>query len=124
MLIVLDNSHPDTANMVKQFLAKKKRVVQIEHSPYSPDLYHPGFFLLLLFKLALKGKIFDDIHDIQRNGTRFLNSIPQKRFLQTFQDMHSTSQRCVFYTDSDWAPSDLNFSTLLITPRRSSSCDV
>ncbi|GFV11840.1 hypothetical protein TNCV_3686181 [Trichonephila clavipes] len=46
-------------------------------------------------KLALKGKRFDDIPDIQRNVTRLLNSISKEDFLQSFQDMHSRSQRLI-----------------------------
>ncbi|GFX86862.1 c2-set_2 domain-containing protein [Trichonephila clavipes] len=56
-------------------------------------------FLFLRLKHALKGKGFDDIPDIQRNGTRLLNSIPKEGFLQSFQDMHSRSQWCIVKGD-------------------------
>ncbi|GFW06323.1 hypothetical protein TNCV_37971 [Trichonephila clavipes] len=62
---VRDNARPHTANIVKQFLAKKE-VVKTEHPPFnnrSPNLYRPNFFLFP--RLALKGKRFDDIPDIQ-----------------------------------------------------------
>ncbi|GFX51532.1 uncharacterized protein TNCV_5012361 [Trichonephila clavipes] len=65
---VHDNVHPFTANIVKQFLAKKG-LVQIEHPPYSPDLRSPEFLILPRLKLALKGKRFDDIPGIQRKKT-------------------------------------------------------
>ncbi|GFU79676.1 histone-lysine N-methyltransferase SETMAR [Trichonephila clavipes] len=68
------------ANIVKQLLAKK-RVEQIEYLPYSSDLNPSDFFLFPRLKLALKGKRFDDIPDIQRNVTRLLNSIPNEDFL-------------------------------------------
>ncbi|GFU96276.1 histone-lysine N-methyltransferase SETMAR [Trichonephila clavipes] len=68
---------------IEQFLTKK-RVEKVEHPPYSPDLHFPDFFLFPRFKLALKGKRFDDIPDIQRNVTRLLNSILKEDFLQSF----------------------------------------
>ncbi|GFT65685.1 histone-lysine N-methyltransferase SETMAR [Trichonephila clavipes] len=73
---------------------RKERGVQIEPS-YSPDLHSSDFFLFPRFKLVLKGKIFDDIPDIQRNVTKLLNSIPKEDFLQSFQDMYSRSQWCI-----------------------------
>ncbi|GFW36949.1 histone-lysine N-methyltransferase SETMAR [Trichonephila clavipes] len=68
-----------------------------EHPPFLPYLDPSDFFLLPRLKLALKGKRFDDIPDIQRNVSRFLNSIPppKKYFLQSFQDMYSRFQRCI-----------------------------
>ncbi|GFX13096.1 hypothetical protein TNCV_2357521 [Trichonephila clavipes] len=91
---VHDNALLHTASIAKQLLAKK-RVVQIEYPPYSPDLKPPDFFLLPRLKLTLKGKRFEDIPDIRRNVTRFLNSILKKDFLQNFQDMYSRSQQRV-----------------------------
>jgi len=91
---VHDNARPHTANIVKQFLATKG-VVQLEHPPYSPELNPPDFFLFPRLKLALKGKRFDDIPDIQRNVTMLLKSIPPEDFLRSFQDMYSRSQRCI-----------------------------
>ncbi|GFV46689.1 hypothetical protein TNCV_3846991 [Trichonephila clavipes] len=76
-LFVHDNTCPPAANIVKQFLAKTAVGVQIEHPPFSPDLYPSEFFLFPRLKLALKGKRFDDISDIQRNVTRPLNSISE-----------------------------------------------
>ncbi|GFS92751.1 mariner Mos1 transposase [Trichonephila clavipes] len=62
--LVHDNAFPHTANIFEQFLTKRGGV-QIEHPPYSTDLNPPDFFLFLGVKLAEKGKIFDDIPDIQ-----------------------------------------------------------
>ncbi|GFS77454.1 histone-lysine N-methyltransferase SETMAR [Trichonephila clavipes] len=81
--LVMDIARPYTTNIVKQFLAKKKGLVQTEHPPYSPDLISLEFFILPRLKLALKRKIFDDIPIIQRN-VLLLNSIPKEDFLQNF----------------------------------------
>ncbi|PRD34604.1 UNVERIFIED_CONTAM: mariner\T [Trichonephila clavipes] len=93
-IFVYDNARPHTANIVKQFLIKK-RVAQVEHSLFSPDLNPPGFFLFPRLKLASKGKIFEYISDTQRNVTRLLNSISKEDFLQCFQDMYSRSLVCI-----------------------------
>ncbi|GFV31721.1 hypothetical protein TNCV_3399411 [Trichonephila clavipes] len=70
---------------MKKFLAKK-RMEQIENPPYSPDL-NPSF-LFPWIKLALKGKVFYDIPDIQRKVSSPFVSVPNEDFLQSFQDMY------------------------------------
>ncbi|GFX20868.1 histone-lysine N-methyltransferase SETMAR [Trichonephila clavipes] len=62
--LVHDNARPHKANIIRQTLAKKG-VLQIEHPPFSLGLNPPDFFLFPQLKLALKGKRFDDISDIQ-----------------------------------------------------------
>ncbi|GFV21812.1 hypothetical protein TNCV_4524991 [Trichonephila clavipes] len=54
-------------NQYCQTFPSKKGVEQIEHPPYLPDLNPTDFFLFPRLKLALKGKRFDDIPDIQRS---------------------------------------------------------
>ncbi|GFU50532.1 histone-lysine N-methyltransferase SETMAR [Trichonephila clavipes] len=81
-----------------QTVPGKKGLVKIQLPPFknrSPDLNPPDFFLLSRLEFALKGKRSDDIPDVQRNGTRLLNSLLKEDFLQSFQDMHSRSQRCI-----------------------------
>ncbi|GFY13588.1 histone-lysine N-methyltransferase SETMAR [Trichonephila clavipes] len=74
---------------------KKKWVLQIEHPPYSPNLNPLVFFPFLRLKLSLKGKIYDNIPNIQRNVTRLLNSILKKDLSQSFQEINSRSQWCI-----------------------------
>ncbi|GFV95040.1 histone-lysine N-methyltransferase SETMAR [Trichonephila clavipes] len=62
---------------------------------HSPDLNYPEFFVFPRFKLALKGKRFDDILNIQRNVTWLLYSIPKEDLLQSFLDMYNRSQWCI-----------------------------
>ncbi|GFW56518.1 histone-lysine N-methyltransferase SETMAR [Trichonephila clavipes] len=69
--------------------------MQIEHPPYWLDLDPLDFFPFPRLKIAVKGKRFHDIPDIQRNVARFLNPIPKEDFLQSFQDMFSRSQSCI-----------------------------
>ncbi|GFW81087.1 histone-lysine N-methyltransferase SETMAR [Trichonephila clavipes] len=92
---VHDSARSHTTNIVKQLMAKRGEGVQIEHPPYSPDLNPSNFFPFPRLRLALKGKRFDDIPDIQRNVTRPLNSIPKEDFLQSLPDMYSRYHRCI-----------------------------
>ncbi|GFW99242.1 hypothetical protein TNCV_3010101 [Trichonephila clavipes] len=91
---VHDNARPHTANIIEQFLIKKG-VAQTKHPSYFPDFNPSDFFLLPWLKLALNGKRFDDIPDIQRNAMMLLNSIPKEDLLQSFQGMYSKFQRCI-----------------------------
>ncbi|GFW58806.1 hypothetical protein TNCV_4046451 [Trichonephila clavipes] len=91
---VYDNARPHTANIVNQF-STKKGSGEIEHPLFSTDLNPPDLFRFPQLQLALKGKRFNDISDIQRNVTRLLNSISKEDFLQSFQDMYSNSQCCI-----------------------------
>ncbi|GFX81383.1 hypothetical protein TNCV_142331 [Trichonephila clavipes] len=93
---VYDNAHLHTANIVKQFLAKKRGRVQIEYAPsFSQDLNLPDFFVFLGLKRTSKGKRFNGISNIQRKVTRLLNTIPKEDFLKSFQDTCIRSQGCI-----------------------------
>jgi len=64
---------------VRGFLATKQITV-LEHSAYSMDLAPSDFFLFLKIKEILKGRYFDDIHDIRSNTMAALKDIPQNQF--------------------------------------------
>ncbi|GFY16452.1 histone-lysine N-methyltransferase SETMAR [Trichonephila clavipes] len=85
----------DAASQYHPTVHGKKGAVQTEHPPFSPHLNLPDFFLFQRLKLDLKGKIFDDISDIQRDLTRLFNSITKEDFLQSFQCPYSRSQCCI-----------------------------
>ncbi|GFV61398.1 transposable element Tcb1 transposase [Trichonephila clavipes] len=51
--------------------------------------------ILSHFMKRLRGERFEDIPNIQRNMTKLLNSIPKEDFVQSFQSMHSRSQRYI-----------------------------
>jgi hypothetical protein len=48
------------------------------HPPYSPDLSPCDYFLFPKLKLPLKGRLFEDIQDIQGAVTSSLRAIPQE----------------------------------------------
>jgi hypothetical protein len=52
----------------------------LEHPPYSLDLASNYFCLFPKIKEILKGRHFDDIHDIRRNTMAALKVIPQNQF--------------------------------------------
>jgi hypothetical protein len=83
-----DNAPSHSTLAVKIFLAKHG-VVEIIHSPYSPDLPPADFFLLPKVKTALKEKRFQDVED--KNVTAELNAVPLEAFAECFQKLF---ERC------------------------------
>jgi len=61
----------------EEFLATKQLTV-LEHPAYSPGLAPNNFFLFLKIKEILKGRHFDDTHDIRSNTTAALKAIFHK----------------------------------------------
>ncbi len=58
-----DNAPAHNVASVRQFLAKKKKLV-LHHPPYFPDLAPVDYFLFPELKLLLKGRRFEDIQTI------------------------------------------------------------
>jgi hypothetical protein len=53
------------------------------------------FLVVPKVKLAMKGDRHDTIHDIQRECTAVLNSIPQKEYSDCFQKLFNPFQLCI-----------------------------
>jgi len=68
---------------MREFLATKQITV-LENPIYSPDLAPSDFFLFQTIKEILKGRHFDDIHDIRSNTMAALKAIPQNQFQNCF----------------------------------------
>jgi histone-lysine N-methyltransferase SETMAR len=79
---------------VKIFLAEHG-VVEISHSPYSPDLAPACFFLFPTMKTVLKGKMFQDVEDIKKNVTAELNAVPLEAFANSFQKRFERRNKCI-----------------------------
>jgi hypothetical protein len=62
---------------VQEFLARKQ-VCVLHHPPYSPDLSPYDYFLFPKLKLPLKGRLFEDVQDIQAAVTSSLRAILQE----------------------------------------------
>jgi hypothetical protein len=63
---------------VSEFLASKQITV-LEHPTCSPELVPNNFLLFLKLKEILKGRNFDDIHDITNITMAALKAIPQNQ---------------------------------------------
>jgi hypothetical protein len=79
-----DNAPAQIALKPLEFLGKKSVTITY-HPPYSPDLAPCDFCLFFEIKNALKGQIFSDIPNIQRNVTKLLRCIPENDFQGCFR---------------------------------------
>ena len=79
-----DNAPVHRAVAIEEFLARKQ-VCVLHHPPYSPDLSPCDYFLFPKLKLPLKGRLFEDVQDIQAAVTSSLRAIPQEDLQRNFQ---------------------------------------
>ena len=97
-----------SAKMVSRILThdKKQRKLHISSDlriplqkwtiqPYSPDLAPCDFWLFPKLKSALKGQIFVDLSDIQRNVKTLLRGIPENDFQGCFRQWHHRLTKCI-----------------------------
>jgi len=92
---LLHDSAPSlNATIVKQFLAKRK-VILLDHPPYSPDLAPADYFLFRKVKSHLKGRLFDSISDVQKAVTITLNTTAKDDFYKGIQKLYDHANRCV-----------------------------
>jgi hypothetical protein len=81
-----DNALAHKALSVKQFLAQKS-IAEDEQLLCFPDLAPNDLWLFPKIKSALKGRIFQDIEDVQKKVTTTLQAIPQQvqKYFQHWQ---------------------------------------
>ena len=89
-----DNAPVYRAVAVQEFLARKQ-VCVLHHPPYSPDLFPCDYFLFPKLKLPLKGRLFEDVQDIQAAITLSLQAIPQEDMQRSFQSFLDCATRCI-----------------------------
>lgn len=89
-----DNAPAHNATIVREYLASRG-VVVLNHPPYSPDLSPCDYDLFPKLKLHLKGTRFDDVHDIQKSVTDFLQAIPKNDFQHCFKHFYDRCKRCI-----------------------------
>jgi len=68
-----DNAPVHWAVAVREFLARKQ-VCMLHHLPYSCDLSPCDYFLFPKLKLPMKGRLFEDVQDIQAAVTSSLRA--------------------------------------------------
>lgn len=89
-----DNAPAHKSKIVCDFLAQKSIVV-LQHPPYSPDLSPCDFWLFPKLKMAMKGKRFDTISDIQKATTMVLQAISKVEYQNCFEQFLLRFQLCI-----------------------------
>ena len=79
---------------VQEFLARKQECV-FNHPPYSPDLTPCDYFLFPKLKLPLKGRLFEDVQNVQGAVTSSLGAIPQEEAQRWFQSLLDRATSCI-----------------------------
>jgi histone-lysine N-methyltransferase SETMAR len=85
--LLQDNAPAHKAASVCQYLTQKY-VTTFYHSPYSPDLSPPEYFLFANLKMKLKGLHFTDVAEIQQAVTDELKKVQQEEFSAAFQKLY------------------------------------
>ena len=67
----------------------------LHHPPYSPDLSPCDYFLFPKLKLPFKGRLFEDVQDIQAVVTSSLRAIPQEDVQRSFQSLLDCAACCI-----------------------------
>jgi len=81
-----DNAPVHRAVAVQEFLVRKQ-VCVLNHPHYFLDLSPCDYFLFPTLKLPLKGRLFEDVQDIQGAVTSSLRAIPQEDVQRSFQSL-------------------------------------
>ena len=89
-----DNAPVHRAVAVQEFLAWKQ-VCVLHHLHYSPDLSPCDYFLFPKLKLPLKGRLSEDVRDIQAAVTLSLRAIPQEDVQRSFQSLLDRATCCI-----------------------------
>jgi len=89
-----DSAPVHRAVAVQEFLTRKQ-VCVLHHPLYSPDLSPCDYFLFPKLKLPLKGRLFEDVQDIQAAVTSSLRAIPQEDVQRSFQSLLDRATCCI-----------------------------
>ena len=84
-----DNAQCHTLLLVRQFLSNRNFMV-CPHPPYSPDLAPCDFWLFSKVKMAMKGKRFELIQDIEAAATAQLKTLTKEDFPELLQKVART----------------------------------
>jgi hypothetical protein len=93
-LLLHDNAPVHWAVAVQGFLARKQACV-LNNPPSSPNLSPCDYFLFPKLKLPSKGRLFEDVQDIQAAVTSSLRAIPQEDVQRSFQSLLDRATHCI-----------------------------
>ena len=88
-----DNAPVHRAVYVRIFSPKTS--VRAPSSAHSPDLSPCDYFMFTTLKLPLKGRLFEDVQDIQAAVTSSLRPIQQEDVQRSFQSLLDRATRCM-----------------------------
>ncbi|XP_071558193.1 histone-lysine N-methyltransferase SETMAR-like [Temnothorax nylanderi] len=88
-----DYSPEHKSKMVCDFLATN-HITALEHPPYSPDLDPNDFWLFPKLKSAIKGKRYNNIHDMEQALTVALETISKEQYKDCFENFSNRLQFC------------------------------
>ena len=89
-----DNAPAHKCVLVQDSL-KEKKVVQLSHPPYSPDLSPCDFFLFPLLKKTLSGRRYESQSALGSAIHQCLQDIPKKAYFSAFTEWISRLEKCV-----------------------------
>jgi len=92
---LLHDNAPDHREVAVQEFFARKQVWVLHHLPYSPYLYPCDYFLFPKLKLPLKGRLFEDVQDIQAAVALSLRAIPQEDVQRSFQSLLDRATHCI-----------------------------
>jgi histone-lysine N-methyltransferase SETMAR len=73
-----------------------KNVTTLYHTPYSPDLSPPDYFLFPKLKMKLKGLHFVDITENQEAVTNELKELQKEEFSAGFCKLHDGAKARIY----------------------------
>jgi len=89
----------DTVELMRQMYGdnclSRAQIFRWYHPPYSPDLLPCVYFLFPILKLPLKGRLFEDVQDIQAAVTSSPQTMPQEDVQRSFQSSLDRATRCI-----------------------------
>ena len=86
-----DNAPAHKAESFCQFLTPEN-VTTLYHTPYSPDLSPPHYFLFPKLKMKLKGLNFADVAEIQEAVIDELKKVQKEEFSAAFQKLYDRTK--------------------------------
>jgi len=89
-----DNVPCHSSLLVRQFLSNKNIMV-CPHTPCSSDLAPYDFWLFPRVKMAMKGKRFESIQDIESATTAQLKTLTKENFQNCFRKWQERWDKCV-----------------------------